>query len=223
MTQEQVLTEHQKKCADAHYIFLQAAEQLVAKMKSPAAFLLFLTDALNWLHMHGVQNKKYDRNEDSHYNLIVIVENVVIPWFGGGPDMIENIAKGIGEVNDFAGDEGMRRLSNNIIVGFGNYAQGMDFTSMGLREYSTAQSALIDMLDAMEEYDLAIHPEEQKETEDEPSIKDWLLSLGATPTPAALELEKFRAEVEGLKAENEKLKKKTGKVINKDQQLAEVA
>jgi len=217
MTQETSLTDHQKNCAAAHHFFLRAAERLVEKMKSPAAFLLFLTDALNWLHMYTVKQQKYSRDEDNHYTLIVMVENIIVPWFAGGPDVISNIAKGIGEVYQFCGDDGMRGVNNDVIVGFGNYAEGMDFTSTGLREYSIAQSVLVDLLDALEAYDLAIHPKEQNETTDTPSIKDWLLSLGATPSSAQVQLDELRKEMVTLQAENALLKKKSGKLIEKEQ------
>jgi hypothetical protein len=129
------------------------AEQLIAKMKSPSAFLCFLTDTLNWLRQYDVQKRKNKVGDDQHFTAIVLIEEVVIPWFAGGPDIVENVASGIEKVHQYCGAEGFRELTNAIEVSRGFYSEGSDWTSAGQREYNNNMSAMIDILCAMEEYE----------------------------------------------------------------------
>lgn len=160
MAQQEQLTAKERKCLAARHHLLGAANALVAKMETPTAFLLFCTDAINYMTHYMIEMKKFSRQDDHHYTAIVMIENIIPAWYAGGADVMERIADGIHEVYDFCGDEGFRHMVNSIIVGHGKYSEVMDWTSKGIDEYTRRMGALSLLLDAMEQYDLEIHAEE---------------------------------------------------------------
>lgn len=160
MAQQKQLTAKERKVLAARHHLLSAANRLVANMGTPTAFLLFCTDAINWMTNYMIEMKKFDREDDHHYTAIVMIENIIPAWFAGGPDVVERIADGIKGVYQYCGNEGVRLMINSIIVGHGKYSEGIDWTSGWIMEHSAHMGALGEFLASLEQYDLEIRAEE---------------------------------------------------------------
>jgi hypothetical protein len=160
MTQQEQLTAKERKVLAARHHLLDAANQLVEKMGTPTEFLLFCTEAINWMTYYMREMKKFEMKDDHHYTAIVIIENIIPAWYAGGPDVLERIADGIQEVHQYCGDEGFKDMINSIIVSHGKYSEGVDWTSKGIKKHSLHMGVLGMILDSLEQYGQQIHAEE---------------------------------------------------------------
>jgi K+ transporter len=101
---------------------IKGAEQLVANYKTPAEFLIFISDALQWVHDYEVDNPKHETNKDPHFNLLVIIEEIITPWINSTEEnKIETIASGIEKLHDMFGYEGHHESIGRIMATYAKY------------------------------------------------------------------------------------------------------
>lgn len=83
----------------------EAASQLVMTIKTPAAFLEFISEMLEVVHNYEVERAKNGEPSDYHFNVNQFIEHIIQPWFAGGPALIGNIAEGIKKMYEEFGEE----------------------------------------------------------------------------------------------------------------------
>src|SRR5215203_2490489 len=99
--------------------FINAAELLVASYKKPTDFLCFLTEAISWAHEYALSLDKKVGTKDSHFNFVVIIDEIVVPWINSIEETrIETIANGIKKLQDFSGYEGHHETMGTLMSAY---------------------------------------------------------------------------------------------------------
>jgi len=101
--------------------FVRAAECLLRAYKSPADFLLFLNDALTWIHHHQVRQPEYSHGKDNHFSIQVVIEEIVVPWIGAQENALSVVAEGISRLHSFHGWDGQMETMSRLLEAFGYY------------------------------------------------------------------------------------------------------
>lgn len=102
--------------------FVNAADILVKGVKTPGAFLGFVTDALNWLNEMGETVKEVKELKDlrsAHFYLTVIIAELIQKWYEGGENLQSNLAAGMDELYDYSGCDGLNDCICFTIRGLG--------------------------------------------------------------------------------------------------------
>jgi len=99
----------------------KAAEIILMKMKTPAAFLEFLAEALSWVHEYELEKQKRNVSKDPHFNLILLIDHIAIPWItSAGDHLVDELTKGMYEVADALGHKGFDEGNVEILAAFAN-------------------------------------------------------------------------------------------------------
>lgn len=85
---------------------MNTATKLVEMMGTPSRYLEFIQEALTWIHQHQVRIGNKDESRDPHFDIVLHIEHIVQPWFAGGENMMDNIARGLESINEALGYDG---------------------------------------------------------------------------------------------------------------------
>src|SRR5947208_292011 len=77
------------KVKASQIIFEKAALKLIQSYASPIEFLMFLTEALSWIHEYEVKVKGVAGGEhkDVHFNIMLVIQKIVQPWLKGSENI----------------------------------------------------------------------------------------------------------------------------------------
>jgi len=134
--------------------FVDAAETLVTKMKTPAELLLFLSNALRWMHSYELEKDKYDENKDRHYEAVSFIEDLVIPWMNGGKEMMNNIASGFKHFYGMYGHERYYDTLGNLIAAYGTQFKDCVTHKEVEKKYMLGINTLMDCHYPLHDYEL---------------------------------------------------------------------
>jgi hypothetical protein len=146
--------------------FKRAAEALVANYNSPTDFLLFVTDVIDWIYNYEVSLTERDEKNDQHYNFILIIERIVIPWLNSTEEnRITDIAVGIEKYRDFCGCEGHYMAMAKLFAAFSKELES--FAAIGpewMNKYMLGINTLTQVGNSLFEYERKIIFSREKET-----------------------------------------------------------
>ena len=142
-------------------IFKEVAHRLIESMKTPTVFLQFLTESLTWVRNYELKATEEEKNRNVHFNLIVIIEEVVQPWIkSSDKNKVEKVSKGLFNVIDFMGAEGMKVTNDMLIKAFGQEVLNVGVPSKkGFIEYA---DRIHDMLDIQQYFEIFDHNMERE-------------------------------------------------------------
>ncbi len=107
------------KNQNAESLFISAAELLINSYRTPEDFLMFLREALGWVHNYERENPNWTDAKDPHFNILYMIEHIVFPWIRAAEkNRVSEIAEGIESYNDFFGHEFHHEITGNLLAAF---------------------------------------------------------------------------------------------------------
>lgn len=98
--------------------FIDAANLLVNKFKTPAAFIKFLSFGLAWIDNYNRLRLTKEEKVQCNYFLIQLIQDVALPWLTG-KDVVNKIAKGLFDINEYCTWDGFYEGTGIIIKALG--------------------------------------------------------------------------------------------------------
>lgn len=136
-----------KKTTGEKKYLIEGTNQFIQTVKSPALLLEFVSESLWWMDLLNKEEKTF---ADS-FNSILVIQNIIGPWFAGGPDVVEKIADGLKEIESRSGSQGFNNYISNLIQGLGISSKNGIYSDID--RYLATISAMIRLGLSIREYE----------------------------------------------------------------------
>ena len=150
-----------KSSSEVSKHLINGVTAIMITMETPTNFLNFLSEGIMWIDSYRRVAKRYEKNEDS-YLLVVIIQEVVIPWFAGGNDCSTIMAKGLKTVYDYFGVSDYSEGMAITLEAYSGYISGELFAGDYINRSSLGFHSLSKIYYALEAFD-----QEKRATEKE--------------------------------------------------------
>lgn len=127
-----------------------AVEILEKKMKTPEAFIDFITEALSWVHNYEVKTAPNEIN-GHHFSFILIMQKLAMPWL-----MEKKVPEeGMHKLVDFFGAEGYDECVATLFAAYAMELKNCGHPSIEVsKEEMNGINTLIEIGHCLYEYDM---------------------------------------------------------------------